>query len=67
MGVFVFFFFFLEGGGGGVQPILTYMTKSKNQAKIPRFLLLFSKYDKFSQFFFSLNLYFSNFSFNKCK
>ena len=35
------------------------MKKSKNHAKIPRFLLLFSKYDKFPHVFFSLNLYFS--------
>ena len=55
------FLIFLTRGGGGVQHNLTYMTKSKNHAKMPRFLLLFSKYDKFSQFVFSLNLYFSYF------
>ena len=27
------------------------MTKSKNHAKVPRFLLLFSKYDKFLPYF----------------
>ena len=36
---------------GGVQYILTYMTKSKKHAKIPKLVLLFSKYDKFSPFF----------------
>ena len=39
---------------GGVQFILKYMTKSKNHAKIPKLVLLFS---------FSLNLYFSYFFF----
>ena len=64
-------FFLTEGGGGlavfwffltrgrGVQHILTFMTKSKNHAKIPGFLQLFSKYDKFSPFFFCLDYIFS--------